>query len=68
MTEHVKSLAFKYYDSEGSEFEEWNSDSEEYGYATPAAIRIQLEIGDESVLYDFETTVRFAVNREKKKP
>jgi len=68
LTEHVKSLAFKYYDSEGSEFEEWNSDSEEYSYATPAAIGIQLEIGDESVSYNFETTVRFAVNREKIEP
>ena len=65
LSEHVKSLAFKYYDSEGSEFEEWDSDSKEYGYATPAAIGIQLEIGDESVSYNFETTVRFAVNREK---
>jgi general secretion pathway protein J len=68
LSEHVKSLAFKYYDSEGSEFEEWNSDSDEYGYATPAAIGIQLEVGDESVSYNFETTVRFAVNREKIEP
>jgi general secretion pathway protein J len=65
LSEHVKSLAFKYYDSEGSEFETWDSDSDEYGYATPAAIGIQLEIGDESVSYNFETTVRFTVNREK---
>ena len=65
LSEHVKSLAFKYYDSEGSELEEWDSDSNEYGYATPAAIGIQLEIGDESVSYNFETTVRFAVNREE---
>ena len=65
LIEHVKSLAFNYYDSEGSEFEEWNSDSKEYSYATPTAIGIELEIGDESVSYNFETTVRFAVNREK---
>ena len=65
LSEHVKSLAFKYYDSEGSEFEEWNSDSDEYGYATPDAIGIQLELGDESVSYNFETTVRLMVNREK---
>ena len=65
LSEHVKSLAFKYYDAEGSEFEEWNSDSDEYGYATPAAIKIQLEIGDESVSYNFETTVRPATRREK---
>jgi len=65
LSEHVKSLAFKYYNSEGSESEEWDSDSNEYGYATPAAIGIQLEIGDESVSYNFETTVRFAVVREE---
>jgi len=65
LSEHVKSLAFVYYDSEGSEFEEWDSDSDEYGYATPEAIGIQLEIGDESVSYHFETTVRLAVNRDK---
>ena len=65
LSEHVKSLAFTYYDSEGSEFEEWDSDSDEYGYATPAAIGIQLEIGDESVSYNFETTVRFEMNRVK---
>jgi general secretion pathway protein J len=68
LSDHVKSLAFTYYDSEGSESEEWNSDSDEYGYATPAAIRIQLEIGDEYDSYDFETTVRFAVKREKIEP
>ena len=68
LSDHVKSLAFTYYDSEGSEFEAWNSDSDEFGYATPAAIRIQLEIGDESVSHNFETTVRLVVNREKIEP
>jgi general secretion pathway protein J len=62
---NLKSLVFKYYDAEGSEFDEWNSDSDEYGYATPAAISIQLEIGNETTSYDFETTVRLAVRRGK---
>jgi len=62
---NLKSLEFKYFDAEGSEFDKWNSDSDEYGYATPAAIRIQLEIGNETRSYDFETTVRLAVRREK---
>ena len=65
LSEHVKSLAFKYYDTEDSESEEWNSDSDEYGYATPAAIRIVLEIGIESTSYVFETAVRLAVHRKK---
>ena len=62
---NLKSLAFKYFDADGSEFDEWNSDSDEQGYATPAAISIQLEIGNETTSYDFETTVRLAVRREE---
>jgi general secretion pathway protein J len=62
---YVKSLAFKFYNVEGEEFEEWNSDVDDYDHATPAAIGIQLEIGNESESYTFETTVRLAVNRKK---
>ena len=65
LIEDVKSLTIKYFDGEGTEYEEWNSDTEEFGYATPAAIGIQLEIGSESSSYTFETTVRFAVHRKK---
>jgi len=62
---HVKSLAFKYYDAEGQESEAWNSDTDEYDHATPSAIGIQLEIGNGSESYTFETTVRLAVQRKK---
>jgi general secretion pathway protein J len=62
---HVKSLAFKYYDAEGEESEEWNSDTDDYDHATPTAIGIQLEIGNESQSYTFETTVHLAVHRKK---
>ena len=62
---YLKSLSFKYIDADGSESDEWDSDSDEYGYATPAAVRIQLEIGNETRSYDFETTVRLAVQRKK---
>ena len=62
---NLKLLEFKYYDSDGSEYDEWDSDSEEYDYATPAAIRIQLEIGNETTSYEFETTVHPAARREK---
>jgi len=62
---YLKSLSFKYIDADGSESDEWDSDSDEYGYATPAAVRIQLEVGNESTSYDFETTVRLAVQRKK---
>jgi hypothetical protein len=65
LSEHVKSLAFKYFDAEGSESENWDSDSEEYGQATPTAIAVKLEIGNESESYIFETRVRLPVNRKK---
>ena len=62
---NLKSLAFKYFDADGSEVDEWDSDSDEYGYATPAAVSIQLEIGNETTSYDFETTVKLAVHRQE---
>lgn len=65
LCQDVKSLAFKYYNAEGETSEVWDSDSDQYGYATPTAIGIQLEIGKESKSYTFETTVRLAVYRKK---
>jgi general secretion pathway protein J len=62
---NLKSLEFKYYDTDGDEFDEWDSDSDEYAYATPAAIRIRLEIGNETTSYEFETTVHPAARRDK---
>ena len=62
---NLKSLVFKYLDADGSELDEWDSESDEYGYATPVAIRIALVIGDETTSYDFGTTVRLAARREK---
>jgi len=62
---NLKSLAFKFYDADGDEFDEWDSDSDEYKFATPTAIRIQLEIGNATVSYEFQTTVHLAARREK---
>ncbi|NNL77881.1 MAG: hypothetical protein HKO68_16235 [Desulfobacterales bacterium] len=65
LCENIKSLVFKYFDAEESDSEEWNSDSDEFGYGTPTAIGIQLEIGNEAVSYTFETTVRPVAFRKK---
>ncbi len=65
LCERVKSLAFKYYDAEGSEYEAWDSESNEYEYATPAAIAIQLEIVDDGGSQYFGTLVRLPVQRQK---
>ena len=61
----VKSLAFKYINDEGSVLDSWNSESDEFGYATPQAVAIQLEIGDEKASTIFETAVKLPIDREK---
>lgn len=65
LCENVKSLTFTYFDEEGIEHETWNSEAGEFKYATPRAIRIQLETGDETRSLFFETMVDFPVYREK---
>lgn len=65
LCENVKSLVFKYYDEEGSEYDIWDSDSADVDYSTPRAIKITLEIGDDSSFLHFETMVKLPVFREK---
>ncbi|MDX2441928.1 MAG: type II secretion system protein GspJ [Desulfobacterales bacterium] len=65
LCENVKSLVFKYYDEEGGEYDAWDSDSTDVDYSTPRAIKITLEIGDDSSFLPFETMVKLPVFREK---
>ncbi len=65
LCENVKSLTFIYYNQEGSEYENWDSDLEQFGHATPVAIGIKLEIGNDSDSQLFETMVAIPVHREK---
>lgn len=55
-----------YYDEEGAEYERWDSDSDEFGYATPRAIQITLTLGVEKEELVLETMVSLPVFREKK--
>lgn len=54
-----KVLSFKvvYYDKEGRDTEEWNSESDLYEHSTPRAVGIQLTLGDEQMSYTFATEV-----------
>ncbi len=65
LCEGVKSLEFKYYDQDGAEYELWDSDSEDFKYATPRAIGIKFELGDDSDVLLFETMVMLPVFRKK---
>ncbi len=66
LCENVKSLTLKYYDREGTEYDLWDSDAEDFGYATPVAIGIKLELANDSDSLWFETMVTLSVYREKK--
>lgn len=65
LCENVKSLTFIYYDQEGTEYENWDSDLEQFGHETPVAISIKLKIGNDSDFQLFETMVAIPVYREK---
>jgi general secretion pathway protein J len=58
-------IAFKvvYYDKEGRESEEWNSESDLYEYSTPQAVGIELTIGSEQMSYTFATEVALPMVR-----
>jgi general secretion pathway protein J len=67
LCENVKSFTLTYFDESGDKQEDWDSESSEVEYATPNAIGIKLEIGnegDESGSFTFETMVTIPVFRE----
>lgn len=66
LCENVKSLTFKYYDREGIECDLWDSDAEDFGYATPGAISIKLELTSGTDSLWFKTMVTLPVYRKKK--
>jgi general secretion pathway protein J len=65
LCKYVKSLAFKFYNQEGIESDAWDSDSDEFGYATPKAIGVKLELANKGASHTFETMVSLPVWREK---
>jgi general secretion pathway protein J len=67
LCENLKSLTFNYYDREGQKYEIWDSDAEDFGYATPAAIGITLELTGGMDSLWFKTMVTLPVYREKQK-
>jgi general secretion pathway protein J len=64
LCKYVKSLSFKFYDKDGIEFDVWDSDSDEFGYATPKAIGIKLELANRTASQTFETMVSLPISRD----
>jgi general secretion pathway protein J len=65
LCENVKSLALTYYAEDEADSETWDSDDEQFAYATPVRVAIQLELG-EGESYIFQTTVRPAMARKRR--
>ncbi len=53
----IRTMDVKYYDDEGEEFEDWDSESEDSSYATPYYISIRIETGDDDNSFSFGTRV-----------
>ncbi|GBC64063.1 prepilin-type cleavage/methylation domain-contai ning protein [Desulfonema ishimotonii] len=66
LCENVKSLSFRYYDTEGEAHDTWDSESKKIGYATPKSVAIKIEVGEDSVSLFFETMIEFPVCRKEK--
>ena len=66
LCEAIRSLSFTYYDEEGAEYDNWDSESPDFKYATPRAIGIALEIGDDSISQGYDTKVFFPIYRKER--
>lgn len=69
LCDRIKSVEFIFFDQESDEYETWNSDSEEFKYATPGAVKVRLEIKvrpeDEQEPFCFETIVNMPMFRQE---
>jgi general secretion pathway protein J len=65
MCEQVREFTLTYFDAEGKEYEEWDSESDDTQYGTPRAIRIKLALGDETAPDIFTTQIALPLYRYK---
>ena len=63
--EQVRDFTLTYFDAEGKEFEEWDSESDDSEYGTPRAIKIKLALGDETAPDIFTTEIALPIYRYK---
>ncbi|MGD9365398.1 MAG: prepilin-type N-terminal cleavage/methylation domain-containing protein [Desulfobacteraceae bacterium] len=65
LCEQVRSYELVYFDAEGREYEEWDSESDDMAYGTPSAIGFKVSIGTEETNHVFSTRVALPVYRYK---
>ncbi len=64
LCQNIKSLSFRYYNSEGTVFDAWDSESDQVQYATPVRVDINLEIGQDDQTFSAQTQIQLPVYRE----
>lgn len=65
LCEQVQSFTLTYFDVNGKEYEEWDSESDDTEYSTPRAIKIELALGDETAPDVLTTQITLPVYRYK---
>ncbi|MFZ1983685.1 MAG: prepilin-type N-terminal cleavage/methylation domain-containing protein [Desulfatitalea sp.] len=63
LCEQVRSFKLLFYDKEGREQEEWDSEDDDFEYSTPAAVKVELTLGSEESPYEFSTIVTLPMQR-----
>lgn len=64
LCEAVKTFELAFLDENGDEHDAWDSESKDYKYATPRAVKIKLETGDDSVSIFLETMIGLPIFRD----
>ncbi|MBI5062515.1 MAG: hypothetical protein HZB87_03335 [Desulfatitalea sp.] len=63
LCEQVLSFKLLFFDKEGREQEDWDSEDDDYEYSTPAAVKIELKLGEEESPYEFSVMVSLPMSR-----
>ncbi len=65
----IKKMTVAYFDASGESHDDWDSESDEYGYATPSHIEITIESGgkDHSVVFGTKISLRSVRDEKEEK-
>ena len=64
LCDRVQSMTVTYHDKSGRSHDRWDSDSEEFGYATPRSVAFELEIGADAEATKYRTMILLPVSRD----
>lgn len=53
----IKKMEVKYHSADGESFEDWDSESEDFSFATPSYVSVSIETGEEDNSFSFGTRI-----------